>query len=74
MPYGRAFPHELRRGKSSGLQRFRQVSILYFILVFFFFSDNPVINNIIDKDFRGMGFDVLCSKTVPAQDNRNLPN
>jgi hypothetical protein len=39
-----------------------------------FFSDNPVINNIIDKGLGGMGFDVLCDKTVNAQDNRNLPN
>jgi hypothetical protein len=50
MPYGRAFPHELRRGKSSGLQRFRKVSILLFYFSILNFEEKNSIRSSKDEN------------------------
>jgi hypothetical protein len=50
MPYGRAFPHELRRGKSSGLQRFRKVSILFFYFSILNFWEKNSIRSLKDEN------------------------
>jgi hypothetical protein len=42
MPFGGAFPHQLRRGKSSGLQRFRQVSIFLLHNTQFIYINNTI--------------------------------